>query len=122
MQEPKAQMKEIWKGLYPEAEVTQFENFINKLDDIKGSIEFPERDEGWYKDAIVYSETALGNGIIKDLVVDRSAFDRIMQAGGFVSVNTSGNTQDANALPINKEDADLASRIILFLLSSSVLI
>lgn len=46
--------------------------------------------------------------IIKDLVVDRSAFDRIMQAGGFVSVNTSGNTQDANALPINKEDADLA--------------
>lgn len=46
--------------------------------------------------------------IIKDLVVDRSAFDRIMQAGGFVSVNTSGNTQDANALPINKENADLA--------------
>jgi len=46
--------------------------------------------------------------IIKDLVVDRSAFDRIMQSGGFVSVNTSGNTQDANALPINKEDADLA--------------
>ena len=46
--------------------------------------------------------------IIKDLVVDRSAFDRIMQAGGFVSVNTSGNTQDANAIPINKEDADLA--------------
>ena len=46
--------------------------------------------------------------IIKDLVVDRSAFDRVMQAGGFVSVNTSGNTQDANALPINKEDADLA--------------
>lgn len=46
--------------------------------------------------------------IIKDLVVDRSAFDRIMQAGGFISVNTSGNTQDANALPINKEDADLA--------------
>jgi len=46
--------------------------------------------------------------IIKDLVVDRSAFDRIMQSGGFVSVNTSGDTQDANALPINKENADLA--------------
>jgi len=46
--------------------------------------------------------------IIKDLVVDRSAFDRIMQAGGFVSVNTSGDTQDANALPIPKENADLA--------------
>jgi len=46
--------------------------------------------------------------IIKDLVVDRSAFDRIMQSGGFVSVNTSGATQDANALPIPKEEADLA--------------
>ena len=46
--------------------------------------------------------------VIKDLVVDRSAFDRIQQAGGFVSVNTSGNTIDANATPINKDDADNA--------------
>jgi succinate dehydrogenase / fumarate reductase iron-sulfur subunit len=46
--------------------------------------------------------------VIKDLVVDRSAFDRIQQAGGFVSVNTSGNTQDANAIPISKHNADLA--------------
>ncbi len=46
--------------------------------------------------------------VIKDLVVDRSSFDRIMAAGGFVSVNTSGNTQDANAIPINKHDADAA--------------
>ena len=46
--------------------------------------------------------------VIKDLVVDRSSFDRIIQAGGFVSVNTSGNTQDANALPIPKVDADKA--------------
>jgi succinate dehydrogenase / fumarate reductase iron-sulfur subunit len=46
--------------------------------------------------------------VIKDLVVDRSAFDRIQHAGGFVSVNTSGNTQDANALPIEKEAADKA--------------
>lgn len=44
--------------------------------------------------------------VIKDLMVDRSAFDRIMATGGFVSVNTSGNTQDANATPIRKEDAD----------------
>ena len=44
--------------------------------------------------------------VIKDLVVDRSAFDRIQQAGGFISVNTSGNTQDANSIPIEKEDAD----------------
>ena len=35
--------------------------------------------------------------VVKDLVVDRSAFDRIQQAGGYISVNTSGNTQDANA-------------------------
>lgn len=44
--------------------------------------------------------------IIKDLMVDRSAFDRIQHAGGYISVNTSGNTQDANAIPINKENAD----------------
>ena len=44
--------------------------------------------------------------VIKDLVVDRSAFDRIQQAGGFISVNTSGNTQDANSIPIEKDDAD----------------
>lgn len=46
--------------------------------------------------------------VIKDLVVDRSAFDRIQQAGGYVSVNTSGNTQDANAIPVNKQDSDTA--------------
>lgn len=46
--------------------------------------------------------------VVKDLVVDRSAFDRIQHSGGFVSVNTSGNTQDANALPIPKDDADKA--------------
>ena len=46
--------------------------------------------------------------VIKDLVVDRTAFDRIQHAGGFVSVNTSGNTQDANAIPIEKVDADKA--------------
>lgn len=45
--------------------------------------------------------------VIKDLVVDRSSFDRIIQAGGFISVNT-GAAQDANAIPIRKEDADLA--------------
>src|SRR5690606_3132269 len=44
--------------------------------------------------------------VIKDLVVDRSSFDRIQQAGGFISVNTSGNTIDANAIPVNKHDAD----------------
>ena len=46
--------------------------------------------------------------VIKDLVVDRSAFDRIQHAGGYISVNTSGNTQDANAIPIEKKDADKA--------------
>lgn len=45
--------------------------------------------------------------IIKDLVVDRSSFDRIIQSGGYVSVNTGG-TPDANATPISKEQADLA--------------
>jgi len=43
--------------------------------------------------------------VIKDLIVDRSAFDRIMQAGGFISVNT-GNAVDANSLPVEKDKAD----------------
>jgi succinate dehydrogenase / fumarate reductase iron-sulfur subunit len=46
--------------------------------------------------------------VVKDLIVDRSSFDRIQHAGGFISVNTSGNTIDANAIPVNKEDADKA--------------
>lgn len=45
--------------------------------------------------------------VIKDLVVDRSSFDRIIQAGGYVSVNT-GNAVDANSLPIEKHNADEA--------------
>ncbi|MEY3039328.1 MAG: succinate dehydrogenase/fumarate reductase iron-sulfur subunit [Flavobacteriaceae bacterium] len=44
--------------------------------------------------------------VIKDLIVDRTAFDRIQQAGGYVSVNTSGNTTDANAILVPKHDAD----------------
>ena len=46
--------------------------------------------------------------VIKDLVVNRTSFDRIQQSGGYISVNTSGNTQDANAIPIQKEHADKA--------------
>ena len=46
--------------------------------------------------------------VIKDLVVDRTSFERIQQAGGFISVNTSGNTQDANSIPISKQAADEA--------------
>ena len=45
--------------------------------------------------------------VLKDLIVDRGAFDRIIQAGGFVSVNTGG-AQDANSIPIPKHNADLA--------------
>ena len=44
--------------------------------------------------------------VIKDLMVDRSAFDRIQQAGGYISVNTSGRPVDANAIPIEKDKAD----------------
>ena len=46
--------------------------------------------------------------VIKDLIVDRMAFERIQQAGGYISVNTSGNTQDANNIPISKHAADEA--------------
>ncbi|MES2395123.1 MAG: succinate dehydrogenase/fumarate reductase iron-sulfur subunit, partial [Bacteroidota bacterium] len=45
--------------------------------------------------------------VIKDLTVDRAAFDRIIAKGGFISVNT-GNAQDANNIPIPKIDADLS--------------
>jgi succinate dehydrogenase / fumarate reductase iron-sulfur subunit len=45
--------------------------------------------------------------VIKDLVVDRSAFDRIIQAGGYVSVNT-GNAVDGNSIPVEKDKADAA--------------
>jgi succinate dehydrogenase / fumarate reductase iron-sulfur subunit len=45
--------------------------------------------------------------VIKDLTVDRGAFDRIIQSGGYISVNT-GNAQDANNIPVSKENADEA--------------
>ena len=44
--------------------------------------------------------------VVTDLIVDRTAFDRIQHAGGYISVNTSGNTIDANSIPVNKHDAD----------------
>ena len=50
---------------------------------------------------------AKGFPVIKDLMVDRSSFDRIMQSGGYISVNT-GNAPDGNSIPINKQDADEA--------------
>jgi succinate dehydrogenase / fumarate reductase iron-sulfur subunit len=50
---------------------------------------------------------ARGFPVVKDLVIDRSAFDRIMQAGGYVSVST-GSAPDANAVPVPKVNADLA--------------
>ncbi len=51
---------------------------------------------------------SVGFPVIKDLIIDRSSFDRIQQSGGFISINTSGNTIDANAIPVNKHDADNA--------------
>jgi succinate dehydrogenase / fumarate reductase, iron-sulfur subunit len=58
---------------------------------------------------VIYIEPFRANSfpVIKDLAVDRGAFDRIIQAGGYVSVNT-GAAQDANNLPVNKNDADKA--------------
>ena len=44
--------------------------------------------------------------VIKDLIIDRSSFERIQQAGGYVSINTSGRTIDANTIPVPKADAD----------------
>lgn len=44
--------------------------------------------------------------VLRDLSVDRSSFDRVIQSGGYISVNTSGNLPDANSIPVPKEDAD----------------
>ena len=63
---------------------------------------FSDGDELWLE-----PWRAKGFPVLKDLMVDRSAFDRIIQAGGFVSVNTGGAV-DANAIPIDKSDSDLA--------------
>ncbi len=49
-----------------------------------------------------------GFPVIRDLMVDRTAFEKIQQAGGFISVNTGGTLPDANAIPISKKNADLA--------------
>lgn len=56
----------------------------------------------------IYIEPFRANAfpVIKDLVVDRSSFERIQQAGGYISVNTSGNTVDADTIPVRKEYAD----------------
>jgi succinate dehydrogenase / fumarate reductase iron-sulfur subunit len=58
--------------------------------------------------------------VVRDLVVDRGAFDRIIQKGGFVSVNT-GNAQDGNTLPIPKTDADRAMDALMHRLCSLLL-
>jgi len=58
----------------------------------------------------IYIEPFRANSfpIIKDLMVDRSSFEKIQQAGGYVSVNTSGKTIDGNTCPVPKKDADEA--------------
>jgi succinate dehydrogenase / fumarate reductase iron-sulfur subunit len=63
---------------------------------------FTDRDEVWIEPL-----RAKAFPIIKDLVVDRGALDRIVEAGGFVAVRTGG-VPDANSIPIKKEAADLA--------------
>ncbi len=63
---------------------------------------FHDGDEVW-----IEPWRAKGFPIVKDLVVNRSAFDRIIAAGGYISVNT-GSAQDANAIPVPKVDADAA--------------
>ncbi|MDX1647898.1 MAG: succinate dehydrogenase/fumarate reductase iron-sulfur subunit [Longimicrobiales bacterium] len=63
---------------------------------------FADGDEIWIEP---WRATSLP--VLKDLVVDRSAFDRIIQAGGYISVRT-GSAPDGNAIPVEKEDADRA--------------
>ena len=64
--------------------------------------EFKDGDE-----IVIEPFRAKAFGVIKDLVVDRSAFDRIIQAGGYITART-GSATDANATPVPKTDADRA--------------
>jgi len=64
--------------------------------------EFSNGDEIW-----IEPFRARAFPVVRDLVVDRTAFDRIIQAGGYISANC-GSAPDANAVPIGKEDADRA--------------
>lgn len=64
--------------------------------------EYSDGDEIW-----IEPWRATSFPVLKDLVVDRSPFDRIVQAGGYVSVRT-GSAPEANAIPVRKEDADVA--------------
>ncbi len=77
----------------PDESVTTCQLFMRK---------FKDGDTIW-----VEPWRAKGFPVIKDLMVDRSAFDKILQAGGYISVNT-GNAPDANNIPIPKDDADVA--------------
>ena len=58
-------------------------------------------------DVVIEPWRARAFPVVRDLVVDRSAFDRIIQAGGYISVN-AGGAQDANDIPVSKRTADLA--------------
>ena len=77
----------------PDSEITTCQLHMRKFNDGETMTIEPWRSAGF--------------PVIRDLMVDRDAFDKIMQAGGFVSVNTGG-IPDANAIPIPKVDADLA--------------
>ncbi|MDO4789766.1 MAG: succinate dehydrogenase/fumarate reductase iron-sulfur subunit [Porphyromonas sp.] len=77
----------------PDSEITTCQLHMRKFDDGDTITIEPWRSAGF--------------PVIRDLTVDRTAFDKIMQAGGFVSVNTGG-IPDANCIPIPKKDADLA--------------
>ncbi len=77
----------------PDEDVTTCQLHMRKFKDGETIIVEPWRSRGF--------------PVIKDLMVDRSAFDKIIQAGGFVSV-TTGGVPDANAIPISKEKADEA--------------
>ena len=75
---------------------------------IKGTTTCQVHMRHYHDDTIVIEPfRARAFPVLKDLVVDRSSFDRIIQAGGYVSVNT-GQAQDANAIPVEKEQASRA--------------
>ena len=97
---------------YPLKGISQGSSFLEMLDVLNEQLVNEGKEPVFFdhdcrEGICVEPWRSAGFPVIRDLTVDRQAYDKIMQAGGFVSVNTGG-VPDANAIPIPKKDADLA--------------
>jgi len=96
---------------YVANDVTEEMSFLEMLDVVNEDLVLSGKEPVAFdhdcREGICGSCSMVINPVVRDLIVDRSAFDRVITAGGYISVST-GNAQDANATPIAKVDADEA--------------